>query len=136
MNARTLARRAVVGAGTLAGVATLVLGGSGVASAETARSTVWSKNCSGTLMTNYVQGGGGWQVRNYVNNTAGSTTCSGWIDWAEFGNTSDFDGLVNRVWVDPGRSQESLFMPDNAPALARVCVQANGDNTARCSAWW
>ena len=136
MNARTIARRAVVGAGTLAGVATLVLGSSGVASAETARSTVWSENCSGTLMTEYVSGGGGWQVRNYVNNSSGSATCSGWIDWAPEGNTNHYYGLQNRIWVDSWNSLESTYIPDNAPALARVCVQANGDNTARCTAWW
>ncbi|MET7981810.1 hypothetical protein [Streptomyces sp. NPDC005281] len=59
MNARTVARRAAVGAGTPTGVAALVLGGSGVASAETARSTVWSHNCSGTLMTQYLSGSAG-----------------------------------------------------------------------------
>ncbi|GHI09647.1 hypothetical protein AQI88_27425 [Streptomyces cellostaticus] len=136
MNARSIVRRAAVGAGTLAGVATLVLGGSGVASAETARYTVWSNRCSGTLMTQYVSGGGGWQVRNYVNNNSGGTTCSGWIDWAADGDTNHFYGLQNRIWVDPYHSQESTYIPDNDPALARVCVQANGDNYARCTAWW
>ncbi|MFE0510739.1 hypothetical protein [Streptomyces sp. NPDC058964] len=136
MNAGSIVRRVAVGAGTLAGVATLVLGGSGVASAETAQYTARSNNCTGTMMTQYVSGGGGWQVRNYVNNSGGSTTCSGWIDWAPQGDTNHFYGLQNRIWVDPWRTQESTYIPDNSPALARVCVQANGDNTARCTPWW
>jgi hypothetical protein len=136
MNARGMVRRAAVGVGTLAGVATLVLAGSGVASAETAQYTVRSNNCSGTMMTEYVTGGGGWAVRNYVNNSGGGTTCSGWIDWAPDGDTNHFYGLLNRIWVDPGYSQESTSEPDNAPALARVCVQAKGDSTARCTPWW
>ncbi|MET8096545.1 hypothetical protein ABZV29_08725 [Streptomyces sp. NPDC005236] len=71
-----------------------------------------------------------------MNNAAGGTHCSGWIDWASTVDTGHFSGLNNRVWVDPGHSQESLSTPDNIPALTRICVQAIGDDTARRTAWW
>ncbi|WP_031519724.1 hypothetical protein [Streptomyces sp. NRRL F-5123] len=130
----SVVRRAAVVAGAMAGAGALVLGTSGVASAETARYTVWSGNCHATMMTenNSLTG---WQVRNLVDNY-GSVDCSGWMDWAPEGNTSHFYGLQNRIWVGPGRSLESGYVPDNSPALTRVCIQANNDGTARCSSWW
>ncbi|MDJ0343469.1 hypothetical protein QMK19_18120 [Streptomyces sp. H10-C2] len=136
MNAGSVVRRTAVTVGALVGASTLVLGGSGVASAETAGNSVTSKNCTGTMMTQYVAGGGGWQVRNYVNNSNGSVNCSGWMDWAPDGNTGHFYGLQNRIYVDRYNSQESTYLPDNSPALTRVCVQASDDGSARCSAWW
>lgn len=132
--AKSVLRRAAVVAGAVAGAGVLVLGGSGVASAETARYGVWSASCHGTMMTedNSVVG---WQVRNQVDNY-GDAQCSGWMDWAPEGNTSHFYGLQARIWVPGHNSLESGFVPDNSPALTRVCVQAANDGTARCSSWW
>ncbi|MFI0898683.1 hypothetical protein [Streptomyces sp. NPDC020983] len=127
-------RRAAVVVGTMAGAAALVLGSSGAASAETARNAVWSGNCHATMMTEY-NSLVGWQVRNLVDNY-GSVSCSGWMDWAPEGDTGHFYGLQNRIWLNAGQSLESGYLPDNSPALTRVCVQAANDGTARCSSWW
>lgn len=136
MNVGSFGRKAAIAVGTLGVTGTLVLGGSGVASAETTQYQVTSGSCVGSMMTGYVSGGGGWQVRNYVNNSNGSVTCSGWMDWAQYGDTNHYYGLQNRIWVDPHQSMESTYLPDNSPALTRVCVQANNDGTARCTPWF
>lgn len=136
MNVGRMVRRAAVGVGTVGVTSAIVLGGSGVASAETTQYQVRSASCVGNMMTGYVTGGGGWQVRNYVDNSNGSVTCSGWMDWAPDGDTNHFYGLQNRIWVDPHWALESTYLPDNSPALTRVCVQAGNDGTARCTPWY
>jgi hypothetical protein len=130
---KNVLRKAAVVAGTMAGAGALVLGGGGVASADTARVDVWSASCHGTMYSRYLSTG--WEVRNWVDNQ-GMEQCSGWMDWTPDGNTSSYYGLRNRIWLGAHFSYSTSYLSDNSPALTRVCVQAANDAHARCSAWW
>lgn len=133
MNMRTIGRRVAVTASAAAAATGIVLGGAGVASADTSHGEVWSSNCSGNFMASY---NGGWQVYNSIINNSRTANCAGWIDVTWNGNTSSWDGLLGYTGVLPGQRNTSFPQPDNSPALARACIQASDDAHARCTGWW
>lgn len=96
----------------------------------------WSGPCYGDLYGQKLDNGS-YQVEA-VPATTGLASyephCAIWVDQSWNGGAT-WKGLIGYEKYGYNGGNDIGWM-DDSTSVIRVCVQADGDNTARCSGWW
>lgn len=133
-------KRIAAAAGTVAlAVTGLTLVSAGTASASTWYGVVESSSSNGCSVKMYGQktDSGAYQVAGVAdtNGLGGyNPTCKAWLDKSWNGG-STWQGLIDFTHYSTYYGWSTGWM-DDSDTVMRICVQADSDNTARCSGWW